>query len=60
MKTIASFARAFSDDDSGAAFIEYTALLGIILVVALAVLTIVGNWANTRWNKMASAMNATP
>jgi len=60
MKTIASFARAFSEDESGAAFIEYTALLGIILVVALAVLNIVGSWANTRWNRLASSINATP
>ncbi|MFO1132631.1 MAG: Flp family type IVb pilin [Hyphomicrobiales bacterium] len=60
MKSIASFVRAFSEDENGAAFIEYTALLGVILVVALAILNIVGSWANTRWNRLASSMNATP
>lgn len=60
MKTIASIARAFHEDDGGAAFIEYTALLGVILVVALAVLTTVGTWANKRWNRLASSVNAAP
>lgn len=60
MKTIVSIFRAYSDDESGAAFIEYTALLGVILVVALAVLTTVGTWANKRWNRLASSINATP
>jgi Flp pilus assembly pilin Flp len=60
MKSIASLFRAFNDDDSGAAFIEYTALLGVILAVGIGVLTIVGNWANTRWNTLATQLNATP
>lgn len=60
MKSIASLFRAFNDDESGAAFIEYTALLGVILAVGIGVLTIVGNWANGRWNKLASGLNVTP
>lgn len=60
MKMIATVFHAFHDDESGAAFIEYTALLGVILAVGIAVLTVVGGWANKRWNRLASSVNATP
>ena len=40
MKSIASLFRALHADDNGAAFIEYTALLGVILAVGLAILEI--------------------
>ena len=56
MKSIASFVRAFNSDDSGAAFIEYTALLGVILAVGIAVLTAVGTWANGRWSALNTAL----
>ena len=42
MKSITSFFRALHADDSGAAFIEYTALLGVILAVGLGILATVG------------------
>ena len=47
MKTILSLASALHRDEEGAAFIEYTALLGVILAVGLVVLTKVGNWATS-------------
>lgn len=47
-------------DESGAAFIEYTALLGVILVVGIVLLTAVGNWANNRWTALNSQLSATP
>ena len=60
MKTISSFFRAFNEDDSGAAFIEYTALLGVILAVGIAVLATVGTWANNRWGTLNNSLAATP
>ena len=56
MKSVSSFLRAFHADDRGAAFIEYTALLGVILAVGIAVLTAVGTWANGRWTKLNTAL----
>ena len=44
------------EDRGGAAFIEYTALLGVILAVGLAVLTAVGGWANTTWTALCTAL----
>lgn len=49
MHFIASAIRLLHQDQRGAAFIEYTALLGVILAVGLATLASVGGWANNRW-----------
>lgn len=59
MKSIASMLRSFNDDESGAAFIEYTALLGVILAVGILLLSAVGNWANNRWTKLNSQLSGT-
>ncbi len=60
MTTIYSFLRAFNEDDSGAAFIEYTALLGVILAVGIAVLATVGQWANDRWLRLNTQLANSP
>lgn len=59
MKSIVSVFRDLHSDESGAAFIEYTALLGVILAVGLAVLFAVGNWANGQWTELSNNLNAT-
>jgi Flp pilus assembly pilin Flp len=56
MKTISSFFRALHADDSGAAFIEYTALLGVILAVGLGILATVGGWAQGQWSTLCSGL----
>ena len=58
MKSIVSLFRALHADDSGAAFIEYTALLGVILAVGLVVLTRVGNWATSQWSTLCSGLGS--
>jgi Flp pilus assembly pilin Flp len=58
MKTIVSFFADLHADDSGAAFIEYTALLGVILAVGLAVLLAVGGWATGVWTALCSSLGA--
>jgi Flp pilus assembly pilin Flp len=58
MKSIVSFVRSFNADESGAAFIEYTALLGVILAVGLATVALVGKWANTKWTAVSSTLGA--
>lgn len=56
MKAITTALLAFHADDSGAAFIEYTALLGVILAVGLSVLTAIGNWAYDIWNSLSAGL----
>jgi Flp pilus assembly pilin Flp len=49
--------RRLHADDSGAAFIEYTALLGVILAVSLAVLSSVGVWVVGTWSVLCGQLN---
>lgn len=57
MKSIVSLFRALHADDSGAAFIEYTALLGVILAVGLAILAAVGGWVTQVWSNLCSGLD---
>ena len=45
------------EDIHGAAFIEYTALLGVILAVGLILLTKVGTWGNDTWTFLCTKLN---
>ena len=53
------FFRDLHEDKNGAAFIEYTALLGVILAVGLVVLGKVGNWANGTWGFLCTKLSST-
>jgi Flp pilus assembly pilin Flp len=58
MTKIVCFIHSFGSDESGAAFIEYTALLGVILAVGLATVALVGKWASTQWANVSSTLGA--
>lgn len=45
------------EDRNGAAFIEYTALLGVILAVGLILLTKVGTWGSDTWTFLCTKLN---
>jgi pilus assembly protein Flp/PilA len=36
-------------DEDGAALIEYTVLLGILVVAVIATIVAVGGWVNNKW-----------
>ena len=57
MKKIVTFFCDLHEDRNGAAFIEYTALLGVILAVGLIVLTQVGTWAGATWTALCSQLD---
>jgi pilus assembly protein Flp/PilA len=44
------------DDTDGAALVEYTVLLGIMLVAVIATIVAVGGWVNTKWTALNSAI----
>jgi len=52
MHTIEKFAR----DESGAALIEYTVLLGILVVAVIATIGAVGTWVNGRWTALNTSL----
>ena len=49
MSKIKSMAMSFIKDDQGASFLEYTVLLGIILVASIVTIRAVGTWAAGQW-----------
>ena len=46
--------RRLGNDEEGAALIEYTVLLGILIVAVIATIVAVGGWVNNKW----TALNA--
>jgi pilus assembly protein Flp/PilA len=48
--------RRLGKDDDGAALIEYTVLLGILLVAVIATIGLVGTWINGQWSNLAASL----
>lgn len=47
----------FVGDESGAALIEYTVLLGVLVVAVIATIAAVGGWVNTQWTALNTQLN---
>ncbi len=45
-------------DEEGAALVEYTVLLGIMLVAVISTIVLVGGWVNTKWGALWTALQA--
>jgi pilus assembly protein Flp/PilA len=45
-----------SKDEDGAALLEYTVLLGILLVAVIAVIAAVGGWVSKEWTALNSKL----
>jgi pilus assembly protein Flp/PilA len=45
-------------DEEGAALVEYTVLLGIMLVAVVGTIGLVGGWVNTKWTALWTALAA--
>ena len=43
-------------DDDGAALIEYTVLLGILLVAVIAIIIAVGIWVSGQWPALSTSL----
>lgn len=41
-----------ASDEDGAALIEYTVLLGILLVAVIVTIGLVGTWIGTQWTNL--------
>jgi Flp pilus assembly pilin Flp len=60
MTTIKKLTSKFIKDESGASFLEYTVLLGIILVASIVTIQAVGLWAANQWAALNDIVNAAP
>jgi pilus assembly protein Flp/PilA len=47
----------FKKDEDGAALIEYTVLLGILLVAVIAIIGLVGSWINGQWHALQTQLS---
>ena len=50
--------KRFGRDEDGAALVEYTVLLGIMLVAVITTISLVGGWINTKWTALFAALSA--
>jgi pilus assembly protein Flp/PilA len=50
-------ARALANDEQGAALVEYSVLLGVMLVAVIGTIVLVGGWINTKWTALLSALS---
>jgi pilus assembly protein Flp/PilA len=48
----------FAKDEDGAALIEYTVLLGVLVVAVIATIGMVGNWVKGQWTSLCTAVGA--
>jgi pilus assembly protein Flp/PilA len=57
MKTyLTKLMRRLAQDEDGAALLEYTVLLGILLVAVIAVIAAVGGWISKEWTALNSKL----
>jgi pilus assembly protein Flp/PilA len=49
MRQVLSLMKRLEADEDGAALIEYTVLLAILLIAVIAVIAFVGTWINHQW-----------
>jgi pilus assembly protein Flp/PilA len=57
MSQIVKLVRRLGEDQKGAALIEYTVLLGILVVAVIALIIAVGNWVNGKWAALQSQLS---
>ncbi len=49
--------KRFCKDEEGAALIEYTVLLGILVVAVIVTIGAVGQWVNVQWSTLNTNIN---
>jgi pilus assembly protein Flp/PilA len=55
-KAVKIFSQFLKDED-GAALIEYTVLLGILLIAVIATIGLVGTWVSKQWLALDKALS---
>ena len=55
---LAELRRRIADDKDGAALVEYSVLIGLITVAAVASIALVGTWVAAKWAALVTAIGA--
>ena len=56
MRKVLSLAESFRREEDGAALIEYTVLLGILVVAVIGTIGLVGTWINGQWTALEASL----
>ena len=56
MRSVVNLIRQIKTDEDGAALIEYTVLLGILLTAVLLIIVAVGGWISSKWDSLNTAI----
>jgi pilus assembly protein Flp/PilA len=56
MRSLISLMNQLKSDEDGAALIEYTVLLAILLIAVIAIIGGVGGWISTQWASLSTAI----
>jgi pilus assembly protein Flp/PilA len=58
MRKARQWIRQFAHDEDGAALVEYSVLLGVMLVTVIGTIVLVGGWINTKWTTLLTALSS--
>ena len=56
MGNLVKLMKQLKSDENGAALVEYTVLLGIMLVAVVATIVTVGTWVSGKWTALNTAL----
>jgi pilus assembly protein Flp/PilA len=56
MRNALAIFNQFRNDEDGAALIEYTVLLGLMLVAVVATIGLVGTWVSGQWTTLHTSL----
>jgi len=56
MRSLVNLIKRLKTDEDGASLIEYTVLLGILLIAVIAIIGAVGGWINAQWSALNNAI----
>jgi pilus assembly protein Flp/PilA len=56
MRQASQLIKKLKDDEKGAALVEYTVLLGVMLVAVISTIMLVGGWVGTKWSALWTAL----
>jgi pilus assembly protein Flp/PilA len=59
MRKALQIIKKLQKDEEGAALVEYTVLLGIMLVAVIGTIGLVGGWMSNKWTALSNALTAT-
>lgn len=57
---LASLKDRLTEDENGAALVEYSVLIGLITVAAVVTIGAVGGWVAARWTALNTVLQAAP